>query len=81
MKTLSFFTRKGCHLCDEALDRVRLCQKEHPFAIRVIDLDHDAAPDKRALYTNEVPVMELDGRKIMKFRLDEARLIRLLQHD
>ena len=78
MKELTFYTREGCHLCDEALKDLRHVQQELPFALRVVDLDREASAEKRQLYTNEVPVMELDGRKVMKYRLDEARFRRLL---
>ena len=50
----------------------------HPFELSVIDLDTEAPADKRKAYDWEVPVVELDGRKIMKYRIDEARLVRLL---
>jgi len=75
---VTLFTRHECHLCDEAreaLDRVRLA---HPFDLEVIDLDREASPEKRAQYDWEVPVVELGGRKVMKYRVDEARLARLL---
>ena len=75
---ITLFTRKQCCLCDEAhaaLDRVRAA---HPFALTVVDLDTEASAEKRAAYDHEVPVVELDGRKIMKFRVDPDRLLRLL---
>ena len=78
MKRITLFTREGCHLCDvahHALERVR---EASPFDFDVIDLDREAPPDKLAAYTSEVPVVELEGRKIMKYRVDEARLLRLL---
>ena len=78
MKELTFYTRAGCHLCDEALEDLRQVQQELPFALRVVDLAREASAEKRQLYTNEVPVMELDGRKVMKYRLDEDRFRRLL---
>ncbi len=78
MPTITMFTRKQCCLCNkahEALERVRAA---HPFELAVVDLDVEATAEKRAAYTPEVPVIELDGRKIMKYRVDEARLVRLL---
>lgn len=75
---ITLYTRERCCLCDtakEALDRVR---SEQPFELSIVDLDKDATPEQHAAYTHEVPVIELDGRKIMKYRVDEARLRRLL---
>ena len=78
MSTITFYTRDGCHLCDEALAVVQRLLHEHPFELRVVDLDRHAPADKLAAYDHEVPVIELDGRKIMKYRVDERRLVRLL---
>ena len=75
---VTMFTRERCHLCDEAHEALERVRKAHPFALTVVDLDREAPEDKRAAYDWEVPVVELDGKKVMKYRVDEARLIRLL---
>lgn len=76
---VTFFTRVDCHLCEEALAAVKRVQKVEPFDLELLDLDHAAPPEKRSAYDWEVPVVELDGRKIMKYTVDEARLLRLLR--
>ena len=76
---IRFYTRDNCHLCHEALATLERIRLTHPFALQVLDLDSQASPDKRAAYDWEVPVVELNGRKIMKYRIDEPRLLRLLQ--
>ncbi len=78
MATLTFYTREDCHLCEEALAAVTRVHEAHPFDLELIDLDRQASAEKRQAYDWEVPVIELDGRKIMKLRVDEARLVRLL---
>lgn len=78
MKTITLFTRERCHLCDVALDALERVRATSPFRLEVVDLDVEAPPDKRAAYDWDVPVVELEGRKIMKHRVDEARLVRLL---
>jgi glutaredoxin len=77
MPHLVFYTRKDCHLCEVALGALRPLQTRYGFSLQVVDLD-TAAPDKLAAYDEQVPVVELDGRKIMKYRIDTARLQRLL---
>ena len=77
-KTLTLFTREDCHLCHVAHDALERVRTAHPFDLVVIDLDTEAPADKRALYSSEVPVVELEGKKVMKYRIDEARLVRLL---
>jgi glutaredoxin len=76
---ITFYTRDGCHLCDVALAVVEAARAEEPFELAVIDLDREAPADKRAAYDWEVPVIELDGRKIAKYAIDGARLLRLLR--
>lgn len=78
MKRVTLFTRDGCHLCDDALSVLERVREALPFDLEIVDLDREASPDKLALYTLEVPVIELDGRKIMKYHVDEGRLARLL---
>jgi glutaredoxin len=77
-KRITFYTRDGCHLCDDALELLAEVRHDHPFALDVVDLDREAPADKLSAYDWEVPVIELDGRKIMKYRVDVDRLVRLL---
>ncbi len=79
MKTLVLFTRQGCHLCDVAHEALERLRPALGFELCVLDLDKEAPPDKREAYDHEVPVIELEGRKVMKYHVDEARLARLLQ--
>jgi glutaredoxin len=79
VKTVTFYTREGCHLCDEALAAVESARAEEPFELRVVDLDREAPAEKRAAYDWEVPVVELDGKKIAKYTVDAPRLVRLVR--
>lgn len=78
LPTLTLYTRVGCCLCEDALEALGRVREAHPFELAIVDLDSEAPPDKHARYDLEVPVVELEGRKIMKYRVDEARLARLL---
>ena len=78
-RELTFYTRVDCHLCDEALAAIERVRAVVPCGLSVVDLDTEASADKRAAYDWDVPVVELDGRKIMKYRVDEERLLRLLR--
>ena len=72
MKKVTLYTRVDCCLCDDVkavLDEVR---ETEPFALEIVDVDRD--PAAYALYTNEVPVVAIDGRKAFKFRLTAAAL-------
>jgi glutaredoxin len=78
MARITFYTRVGCHLCDLALTSLDPFRARGEISLEVVDLDREARPEKLAAYTNEVPVVELEGRKIMKYRVDTERLRRLL---
>ena len=74
---IQLVTRVDCHLCDvakEALERVRA---EAPFELVLVDVDAD--PRLQELYGLEVPVVLIDGKKVAKFRVDEAALLRRLR--
>jgi glutaredoxin len=78
MITVTLYTRAGCHLCDDAKEVLDAVRAEEPFALEVVDIDGD--PALRALYTDEVPVVAVAGRKAFKYRLTaqdlRARLAR-----
>ena len=71
-----FYTRAGCHLCDDALTVVERVRAAVPFELTVVDVDSDAELARR--YGEEVPVLLVDGRKHAKFRVDEQALRRRL---
>ena len=78
MPTVTLYTRVDCHLCEVAHAALLRVHATRPFELLEVDLDREAPAEKRAAYDWEVPVVELDGRKIMKYEVDEARLLRLL---
>lgn len=68
--TIVFFTRAGCSLCAEGRAVVaRVCAGRQ---WQEIDVDDDAA--LQAAYGEFVPVVEVDGRRVAQWRIDEARL-------
>jgi len=79
VKTVTFYTREDCHLCHDALAVVLQAREQHPFTLVVLDLDREAPAEKRAAYDWEVPVVELDGKKVAKYRIEAERLLRLLR--
>ena len=76
MPTVTLYTRRGCHLCDDAKAVIDAARLEQPFEFALIDIDGD--PTLRARYTDEVPVIAVDGRTAFKYRLTaDALLARL----
>jgi thiol-disulfide isomerase/thioredoxin len=72
---LVVFTAPGCSLCDKAIADLAPLAAELGLAVRVVDIADD--PDLEARYRRRIPVGELGGRVVFKFRLDEARLRRV----
>jgi len=68
------YTRRGCHLCDDARELL----ERHGLAPREVDIDAD--PQLRARYDTCVPVVEIDGRERFRGRIEERLLRRLLAH-
>ncbi len=78
MRTLTLYSRPGCHLCDDMKAVVGRVAAAHDgsLAIREVDISTDA--ELEALYGFEIPVLTLDGRKIAKYRISEDALARAL---
>jgi glutaredoxin len=64
-------TRQGCHLCDEAIEVVAaVCAETGDFyATRDVDAD----PELVRLYSDQVPVIFVDGAQHDFWRVDPAR--------
>jgi predicted thioredoxin/glutaredoxin len=67
--TLVLVTRKGCHLCDQALEKLRELGHEPELA------DVDADDKLHDLYDWRVPVLLLDERVVAegKITLDQLK--------
>jgi glutaredoxin len=70
---LTIYSKKDCHLCDEAKSILR----KYPVELEEIDIEGDAQLLEK--YREEIPVIFLDGRKLFKYRVDEKILRRALK--
>jgi glutaredoxin len=70
------YSRKGCHLCEIVKESLGKLQKRGGFTWREIDVDSDA--ESRRRFTDEVPVVFIDGRKAFKYHMDEQEFLRKL---
>lgn len=71
-------TRAGCHLCDEALAVVGAECARAGEAWRAVDIDAD--PELRARWTDDVPVVLVDGAPVARWRVSAAALRAALTH-
>jgi len=73
---ITLYTRPGCHLCEEARQQMAPVLVE--FGAELFEVNIDADPALRDLYSNDVPVIFLGARKIAKHRVDLVQLRRQL---
>ncbi|MBL0746110.1 glutaredoxin family protein [Nocardioides baculatus] len=69
---VTFYSRQGCHLCDDARQVVARVCDELGESFEEVDVDGD--PDLVDRFGDEVPVTFVDGRQHDFWRVDEARL-------
>ena len=70
------YSRKGCHLCEIVKETLVKLERRGGFTWREVDVDSDE--NLRRQFTDEVPVVFIDGRKAFKYRLDEREFLRKL---
>jgi glutaredoxin len=70
------YSRKGCHLCEIVKETLSKLERRGGFTWREIDVDSDE--QLRRQFTDEVPVVFIDGRKAFKYRMDEREFLRKL---
>jgi len=70
------YSRKGCHLCEIVKESLSKLQRRGGFTWREVDVDADDS--LRRQFSDEVPVVFIDGRKAFKYRIDEREFLRKL---
>lgn len=70
------YSRKGCHLCEIVKETLTKLQRRGGFEWSEVDVDTD--DELRRQFTDEVPVVFIDGRKAFKYRMDEREFLRRL---
>jgi glutaredoxin len=79
MKTVTLYTRPGCHLCDDARAALQALRTQHEFEIHEVDIETDDA--LHAAYLERIPVICLDGEHVSDYFLDEPTLTARLNSD
>ena len=71
------YSRRGCHLCEIVKESLHKLERRGGFTWQEVDVDTDDG--LRRQFTDEVPVVFIDGRKAFKYRMDEKDFLRRLQ--
>ena len=74
---ITFYTKPGCTLCDDAKATLRGLRDE--LSLELLEIDITTDPILYEAFHEEIPVAYLDGRKLFKYRVDPALLRRQLQ--
>jgi uncharacterized membrane protein len=75
MLTVTLYTRKDCHLCEQAKADLGSLQEKYPHRLVEIDIDADPALQKK--YLLEIPVVEV-GPYALKSPFDKQKLMMTL---
>lgn len=76
LRQVVVYSRKGCHLCEIVKETLVKLERRGGFAWSEVDVDGDE--ELRRQFTDEVPVVFIDGRKAFKYRMDEREFLRKL---
>jgi glutaredoxin len=74
LRQVVVYSRKGCHLCEIVKETLTKLHRRGGFTWQDIDVDGDE--QLRRQFTDEVPVVFIDGRKAFKYRMDEREFLR-----
>ena len=72
MREVVLYTREGCSLCDKAKAAILAVRREVPFNYREVDIGWSG--DLYEDHKHDIPVVEIDGQRAFKHRVDPAAL-------
>ena len=73
MTLLTVYGRQGCHLCEEAIERIVAIHEEgYRFDLVEVDIESDELLMRRML--EKIPVVEVDGVVVSELILDAPAL-------
>ena len=72
MREVTLYTRDGCSLCEKAKAVILAVRKEVDFQFREVDIGWSG--DLYEDHKHDIPVIEIDGKRAFKHRVDPAAL-------
>lgn len=76
MRIVTFYTREGCCLCEEARKILLRAQARHRFELQERDIEADELLLRA--YLERIPVVAIDGEEAFELVVDESELDRML---
>ncbi len=72
------YSKPDCCLCDEVKAQLHRLQKTHRFEWREVNILEDQ--DAFVRFKEEIPVVFINGKKALKFHLDEEAFLKRLRN-
>jgi glutaredoxin len=76
VRTVTLYSKPGCHLCEDALRLLERVRSELSFELRELDITTDESWHRA--YFDRIPVVALDGEELFEYFVDEEHLRRRL---
>ena len=76
MANITIYSKKGCHLCEVAMQKLLEIRQEFPFSLTEIDIEKNEELFQKYKYL--IPVIEIDGKEVFNYKIDENKLKELL---
>ena len=71
-RRVTLYTKKGCHPCEEAKELLLGLREEYDLAIREVDIESAKGLEK--IYGSLIPVVALEGGRILHSKISESQL-------
>ena len=71
MKTVTVYSRTGCHLCENAIKQIESVNSDLDFELEIKLIDND--PQLEKMYGEQVPVILIDQQPHDYWRVDLDR--------
>jgi glutaredoxin len=71
MKSVTVYSRSGCHLCEIAIDRINSVINDYKFTLDIVLIDHNSELEKE--FGEQVPVILIDNQIHDYWRVDLER--------
>ena len=74
---VTFYTKAGCHLCDDARNMLDDIAEQHEYELTETDIR--STPELFEQYRYRIPVIIIDGKKTIEGKIDFDELVSAFQ--
>ena len=77
MVNITIYSKKSCHLCEVAMQKLLEIRQEFQFSLTEIDIENDE--ELFGKYKYLIPVIEINGKEVFTYKIDKNKLKELLR--